>query len=214
LALRTLAPRPPSFAAVRRRLADGAGLFAYRLAVSAYTVANPLVLGLVAPAAIVGYFAAAEKIVKTLFVAAIHPLNQAWYPRASRLGRDGAVLVDRVVAGFAVAGTTAGVLVALAAPALLAVTFGRDYDAAVWPLRILAALLPILSVSTAIVMHRLLPGARDRRLLAITVAAGVANVVLAIVLAPAYGAVGMAAAVVLVEAAVLVAVTRAARSLA
>ena len=32
--------------AVRRRLADGAGLFAYRLAVGAYTVANPVVLGL------------------------------------------------------------------------------------------------------------------------------------------------------------------------
>ncbi len=208
LAIRALAPRWPSWDAVRRRLTDGAGLFAYRLAVSAYTVANPLVLGLVAPATVVGYFAAAEKLVKTLFVAAIHPLNQALYPRASR----GAVVGGRMLAAFAIAGTAGGALIALAAPWLLAIVFGRDYAPATAPLRILALLLPILSVSTALVMHRMLPGARDRLLLAITVAAGALNVALAVVLAPAYGAVGMAVAVVTVESAVLLAVARAVRS--
>jgi PST family polysaccharide transporter len=210
LAIRTLAPRLPSWNAVRARLANGAGLFAYRLAVSAYTVANPLVLGMVAPATVVGYFAAAEKIVKTLFVAAIHPLNQAWYPRASRLGGRG--LDARLVAAFALAGGAAGAAVVGAAPWLCALVFGREFGAATAPLRILALLLPILSVSTAIVMHRMLPGGRDRLLLAITIAAGALNVALAAVLAPALGAVGMAAGVVTVEAAVLLAVAGATSS--
>ncbi|MEO6027720.1 MAG: oligosaccharide flippase family protein [Candidatus Binatia bacterium] len=214
LALAELGWVRPSGAAIRRRLADGAGLFAYRLAVSGYTVANPIVLGLVAPATVVGYFAAAEKIVKTLFVAAIHPLNQALYPRASRRGSDAGTGIGSAIAAFGVGGIVAGAAVGLTAPLLVRVVFGPDFAAAVVPLRVLAALLPILAVSTALVMHRLLPAGRDRVLLAITVAAGVLNVGLACGLASIWGATGMAVAVVTVESVVLLAVGLATRRLA
>jgi PST family polysaccharide transporter len=215
LAARETVPRRPSLAAVGARLASGAHLFAYRAAAALYTVANPVVLGFMAPAAVVGYFAGAEKIVKALFLAGINPLNQALYPRASRLvggSVEAAGLTRRAVAVFAGLGTAAGVLVFAAAPLLVRVLLGPGYDPAVAPLRLLALLLPILSVTTALVTMRVLPAERDRTLLGITIAAGVLNVALATQLAPRYGEVGMAAAVVTTEAAVLVAVWRAVRA--
>ena len=61
LALSELSLRVPTARAVRERLASGAVLFAYRAATTGYTVANPLVLGLLAPNATVGYFAAGRR---------------------------------------------------------------------------------------------------------------------------------------------------------
>lgn len=213
LAAREIVPRRPSLAAIGARLASGAGLFAYRAAVALYTVANPVVLGLVAPAAVVGYFAGAEKIVKALFLAGINPLNQALYPRASRIagGSARAGLTRQAVAVFGALGTAAGAAVWLTAPLLVRLLLGPEYDPAVGALRVLALLLPTLSVTTALVTMRVLPAERDRVLLGITIAAGVLNVALATHLAPRYGQVGMAAAVVTTEAAVLVAVWRAVR---
>ena len=215
LAARETAPRRPSLAAIGARLGSGAHLFAYRAAAALYTVANPVVLGLVAPAAVVGYFAGAEKIVKALFLAGINPLNQALYPRASRLvggSADAAGLTRRTVAVFAVLGTVSGAAVFVSAPLLVRVLLGPEYGPAIAPLRVLAVLLPILSVTTALVTMRVLPAERDRALLGITIAAGVLNVALATQLAPRYGQMGMAAAVVTTEAAVLAAVWRAVRA--
>jgi PST family polysaccharide transporter len=213
---REVVPRVPSLAAVAARLASGAELFAYKAAVALYTVGNPVVLGVVAPAGVVAYFAGAEKIVKTLFLAGIHPLNQALYPRASRLvGEDAAAagrFAGRAVAVLAVLGTGAGAAVYASAPLLVWVLLGPEYDAAVAPVRVLALLLPILSVSTAVVAMRVLPAERDRTLLVITMAAGVLNLALATRLAPRYGEIGMAVAVVITEAAVLAAVWRTARA--
>jgi PST family polysaccharide transporter len=205
----------PSRAAVGARLASGAGLFAYRAAVAVYTAANPFVLGLLAPAAVVGYFAGAERIVKALFLVAINPLNQALYPRASRRAAAGAPVarhvVARTVAVFAVLGLGAGIAVFATAPLVVRVLLGAEYGPAVGPLRVLALLLPIVSVTTAIVTQRVLPAERDRTLLAITILAGMLNVALATQLAPRYDQIGMAAAVVITEVAVLLATAAVAR---
>jgi PST family polysaccharide transporter len=104
------------------------------------------------------------------------------------------------------------VAVFAAAPLVVRVLLGPGYEPAVGALRVLALLLPILSITTALVTQRVLPAERDRALLAITLAAGVLNVALATQLAPRYGQMGMAAAVVITEAAVLVAVWRTARA--
>ncbi len=206
LALSDVALGVPSLRAVRARLASGAAIFASRVAVTGYSVANPLVLGLLAPIAAVGYFAAGDKLVRLLFVLAIQPLHQALYPRASRLGATESPFIARATLGLAAAGAAAGAAVFVTAPFLVRLAFGGAYGEAILPLRILALLLPVLSVSASLVMHRLLPGGRDRLVLAITVAAGILNVALALVLAPAYGAVGMAVVVVAVETTVLCAV--------
>lgn len=215
LAARELVPRRPSLAAIWARLASGAGLFAYRAAVALYTVGNPVVLGFLASPTIVGYFAGAEKIVKALFLAGINPLNQALYPRASRIAGGGAPaggLTRQAVAVFGALGTASGAAVYVTAPLLVRVLLGPEYGPAVGALRVLALLLPILSVSTALVTMRVLPAERDRVLLGITIAAGVLNVALATGLAPRYGQMGMAAAVVITEAVVLAAVWRAVRA--
>ena len=218
LAARELPLRWPTWAAIRGRLATGAGLFAYRAAMGLYTVGNALLLGTVALPATVGYFAAAEKIVKSLFLVSIYPLHQALYPRISRIAHadpaDAARLVRRVIPVFGGLGTIGGVVVFFAAPFLVRVLFGAGYSPAIRPLEILALLLPILSLSTAIVMHLMLPAALDRVLLVITVAAAALNVALAVVLARPYGEVGMAVSVVTVEAVVLAAVCIVARKLA
>src|SRR6185369_15316902 len=138
LAAREVGPWRPSWRAIGARLSTGAALFVYRLAVTLYTTANALVLGFLAPAAVVGYFAGAEKLVKALFLAGINPLNQALYPRASRLaGRaePRSDLVARALVVFVALGALAGVVVLVGAPLLVRIVLGPDYEPAVAPLR-------------------------------------------------------------------------------
>jgi PST family polysaccharide transporter len=215
LATREVGAWRPTWRAIGARLRAGAALFAYRAAVTLYTVANALVLGFLAPAAAVGYFAGAEKIVKALFLAGINPLNQALYPRASRLAGRGGAAKHEAVAGalplFVALGGLSGAAVLIMAPWLVRIVFGPGYESAVAPLRILALLLPLLATSSGVVMQRMLPAARDRVLVAVTLAAGVLNVALATVLVPRLGAVGMAVSVVVTETVVMVSVLALAR---
>lgn len=207
LAAREVGRWRPSWRAIGARLAAGGALFVYRLSVALYTTANAMVLGFLAPAAVVGYFAGAEKLVKALFLAGINPLNQALYPRASRLAARPADmrsdLTSRALVLFIALGALAGTAVLIAAPALVRIVLGPGYEPAVASLRVLALLLPILAASSGLVMQRMLPAARDRTLVAVTMAAGALNVLLAAVLVPRLGHVGMALAVVVTETVVL-----------
>lgn len=202
LTYRELSPQFPRWRPVCAALRMGWSLFLYRGSVSLYTAGNAFILGLFVSPVWVGYYAGAEKIARA-FLGLLNPVNQALYPRLSHLvyhARERAVRLARVaVAVMGCGGAALGALVFALAPLLVRMILGPGYDHAVPVLRILSLLLPLIALSYVFGLQWMLPLGMDRAFNAIILTAGIINIGLAVVLAPAYLALGMAWSVVSAE---------------
>lgn len=186
-------------------LRDTAGLFMFRSASGLFVQANSFILGLLATAQVVAYFGAAERVIRAA-INLIHPASQAIYPRISHLAASDREEAGRLlrlslllVGGL---GLLMGLVAAVAAPLLIRLLLGPGYEAAVPVLRVLALLAPIIALGTVLGIQWALPMGLDRPFYAFVVAAGIINVLLALVLAPRWGAVGMAVSVVVADSVV------------
>lgn len=197
----------PAWWAIFERLRNGWHIFCYRAALALYSVGNPLLLGLFAPASTVGFFVAADRLARA-FLALVYPLAQVLYPRINflvRSDRPAAARIARIgLVLSAVFGTALAVVVFAAAPLLVKVVLSPEFAATIPVLRILALLCPLIAVNTTLSFQYLLPRHLERHLNWITVLAGAFNIWLALLLAPNSGASGMAWAVVCAELLVLI----------
>ncbi len=202
LAYRELPFRLPGWKSMLESLRMGWTMFLFRASVSLYTVGNAFILGLFVTPQLVGYYAGAEKISKA-FLGLLNPVSQTLYPRLSHLvhqARARAVRLARIgVAVMGIGGTAMGVLVFLTAPMLVRIILGTGYAQAVPVLRILALLPPLIALSNVFGIQWMLPLGLDRSFNRIILLAGVINIGLAVILAPAYADRGMAWAVVAAE---------------
>ena len=85
------------------------------------------------------------------------------------------------------------------APQIVAILLGPGYDAAVPALRILSLLVPATAVSQVLGIQWMLPLGLDRSFTRIILAAGLVNIMVALLLAPTYYHVGMAYALLAAE---------------
>jgi len=199
-------PRLGSAAALLR---ESRHLFVYNGALSLYSTANVLLLGLFASGAQVAFFGAAEKLIRAAGRLTA-PVSQAVFPRMSFLvGRDEADRARRlasltlgVLLGLSLLGAA---LLALLAPLLVSVLFGSDFSESTPVLRVLALTLPLVAISNVLGHQWMLPFGMDRSLTGVILVAGVLNVILAAILAPPFAATGMAVSVVITELAVVTA---------
>ena len=81
---RTTPFRFPTVRLVREALRSSWGMFLFRSAEMLYTMSNVFLPGLFAPAAVVGYFAGAERLSRSIF-GLFNPIRDALYPRLSAL---------------------------------------------------------------------------------------------------------------------------------
>lgn len=206
--------RRPALSGARRALRRGAALFASTASVTVYTTLGVVLLGLVVPAVQVGFFAAAEKVVRAAqrFLASA---AEAAYPRVAFLvgsGRDERAnrLARLALAGVAAMATIAALALVLLAEPLVRVLFGPEFGPTVPVLRILAATIPLVLVSGAISTLWLLPRRLDRVVTRIVMASSALDIVLLAVTAPLLGIEAAAWALLAVEAVTVVALARAA----
>jgi PST family polysaccharide transporter len=195
-------PARLSLSGAARTLKDGFSLFVFRGAVSLYTLANSFVLGLLAPAAAVGFFAGAERINKGL-IGFLNPLIQAYYSRLSHAAAgpksEFARLRRRSMYAVVGVGFLLGAFIFISAPVLVSVVLGPGYAPAVRVLRILALLAPLSALTSSLGVHGLLPLGRDRVFNTVIVLAGLLNLTLATLLATRWQHEGMSIAVVSTE---------------
>ena len=76
--------RAPTAALVWRSLRGGLAMFLLRSGMATYSTANVLILGIFAPAPIVGFYSSAEKLSKAI-AGLLLPIRDAFYPRLSHL---------------------------------------------------------------------------------------------------------------------------------
>ncbi|MBZ5579519.1 MAG: flippase [Acidobacteriia bacterium] len=205
LAFRTSTVCRPRRHLVNAALRESWDMFLFRSAESLYGVANAFLLGLFAPAAIVGYFSAAEKVSKAT-AGLVNPIRESLYPRISHLMRgdraEGARLA-RIGSGLMVA---IGFLLSAAlftfADYVIGVLMGGRFEPAVGVLRILSPLPFLLATTFASGQMWLFPLQKDRTVLRVVVRAALINVSLSFLLGPKWGHLGMASAVLISESVV------------
>lgn len=192
----------PSGRLILQALREGWPMFLLRSGTSLYSIANVFMLGLVAPAVSVGYFAGAERLYIAFF-GFITPIQDALYPRLShlsghaqdqarRLARIGAVLV-------CITGLGLGLFIFLSAPFLVPLIMGKGFEPAVPVLRILGCVMPFGGLAVAGTQW-LLPLGKEREVNRIIFSGGLLNVGLAFLLASRFAHIGMAYSVLAAEA--------------
>lgn len=195
----------PGLPAIRGALQMGWSMFFFRAAVSLYTTANTLILGMFVPPSEVAFYASPEKVSKAV-LSGLSPISQALYPRMSAMVAQDVERARRVgrlaLVSMGSLGLFLGVATWLASPAIVRLLFGPGYEPAVPVLRVLAWLVPLIAISNVLGIQWMLPCGMDRAFNLIIFCSGILNVALSSILAPRFGAVGMAVAVLVTEAVV------------
>jgi len=203
-----LRPIIPSRRGICEALKESWVLFLSMASVSLYTAGNAFILGLLTNNAAVGYYSVAEKIVKAI-LGLIGPITQATYPRFSKMAvesRDSAFKWGKIMLSMMGAlGLALSAFVFICAPLIVQILLGPQYESSIVVMRVLSLLLFAISVNSVLGYQFMLAFRHDRPFTLIVLAAGILNIVLAIVLAPLWEAVGMAVAVVASEIFIVVA---------
>lgn len=198
----------PSWAVVRELLSEGWLLFLSKAWISLYTVGNAFILGLLANATAVGYYSAGERLARGV-LSLLGPISQAVYPRFSKVAADSReralVWGGRMLTLMGLAGGGISACLFLTAPLIGTHVLGPGYERSVPVLRILALVPFLVALSNVLGVQLMVPLRLDGPFMFILAAAAVINLGTALVIAPLWLETGMAAASVLTEAFVTVA---------
>ena len=192
----------PSFEAIKHQLKEGWHIFISTAAISLYTISNTFILGLFTNNTIVGYYSAAEKIVRAV-QGLLTPVSQTIYPYISKLAsesKERALNFIRRLVKLVGAGTfiLSLLLFILAAP-IVNIVLGKQYQPSIIVLQILAFLPFIIGLSNIFGIQTMLTFNLKRAFSKILISAGLLNITLALILAPLYQHIGVSIAVLTTE---------------
>jgi len=192
----------PSHADVRSTLRDGWTLFLSNAAVGLYTVGNSFILGMLSSPGVVGYYFAAERIVKAV-VQLPTPLSQALYPALSRTAassiRRALMLARRLLFALGGVGLVLSCGLFFGAPWIARIFLGPAFHGSIGPMQIMAGLPLLIGISNVLGVQIMLPLGRDRAFAGVLFSAAILNIVLSVLLVPIWQQSGMAAAVLMSE---------------
>jgi PST family polysaccharide transporter len=151
---------------------------------------------------VVGYYSAAEKIVKSI-LGLLDPIAQAAYPRFSKMAAESRDLTlawgRRMLAMMGGIGFLLMVGVLGKARFISDLLLGSEFAPSVAVMRGLAPIIFLIALSNVMGVQMLFPLHHDRFVLKVVLTAGLLNIAVALVLVPKWSANGMAVSVLLSE---------------
>lgn len=151
-----------------------------------------LALGGILPARDMGFFLAADKIVRAI-VSLSNPLTQTLFAEICALhgDRNTRIRIQQLALGACLLlSTCAGVGLYVLAPEVMRIALGESYVASVWVLKALSMVVPLLSLNMILGPQILVPHGKEATLTLAQVAAALISVPCALFLADRYGLVG------------------------
>jgi PST family polysaccharide transporter len=195
LAYREVGFEWPTPSSVWNALRLGGSMFVFRAVQGLSGSVNRLVLGSVAPVAVLGEYAGAERITR-VFQQGLWPVNQALYPKLTQQVQNdprGAMKTVRLslllLGGL---GLVFGLAIFTGAPLLVHLVLGPAFQDSVPVLRVFALWIPLVALSTVIIFQLLLPNHLDNQFNIVNFSAGLVGIAAAFLLAPRFSAVGIA----------------------
>jgi polysaccharide transporter, PST family len=202
LAYREVGFRWPTPSSVWNALRLGGSMFLFRAMQGLGGSVNRLVLGAVAPVAVLGEYAGAERITR-VFQQGMWPVNQALYPRMTQHAqndpRRAMKMVRMSLLFLGGLGLVFGLAIFMGAPLLVHLVLGHAFQESVPILRVFALWIPLIAVSTVIIFQLLLPNQLDNQFNFINLSGGLVGIAGAFLLAPRFAGVGIAWSVVIAQ---------------
>lgn len=192
----------PGFVKLRQVAIDGWHVFLSTAAISLYTSSNVFFLGLLTNPTAVGYFAAAEKLIRAV-QGLITPVSQAVYPHVAELSsrsRDAAfAFIGKLLRIQGAATLVASMLLLALAGPVVHLLLGENFQESVRLVEWMSALPFVIGLSNVFGIQTMLNFDMKQRFSRILLASGLINIGLIIPLAHWMGAEGAAISVVLSE---------------
>lgn len=178
---------------LREQLQKGWHLFLSTVWINLYTTSNIFILGLFAPANVVGYYAAADKI-RMAFQGILSPMSQSVFPYVNKLlceSYERFISFNRKLFKIAL---TIGIIISLIifmfATPIVDLLLGSDYRQSILVLRIIAWLPLIIFLSNVLGIQTMLPLNKEKSFSLILFFAAMINLALSFILVPKYFEVG------------------------
>ncbi len=192
----------PEIGQIIHQLKEGWYIFISTASISLYTTSNIFVLGLFTNNTIVGYYAAAEKIIRMVQML-LYPISQAVYPYISKLAnesRQKALNFIRKLIRFIGGGSfIISLTIFIFAAPIINIFLGNQYQQSIIVLKILAFLPFIIGLSNIFGIQTMLTFNHKKAFSKILIFAGVINISLALLLTPVFKHIGISISVVITE---------------
>jgi PST family polysaccharide transporter len=192
----------PKISLLKLQIKNGLNLFLSTVWINLYTTSNVFILGLFAPATVVGYFAAADKI-RMAFQGILSPMSQSVFPYVNNLLNDS---YERFISFnkklFKIAltvGTIISITLFLLSEPLVHIILGKGYEPSVLVLRIIAWLPLVIFLSNVLGIQTMLPMNKQKGFAIILFFAAMINLILSFILVPKYFEIGTAISVLATE---------------
>lgn len=196
----------PGLNRLRKDISDGSHIFAAMLSGSLYNNSNIFILGLVASPAVVGYFAAADKLIKAV-QGIIQPVSQAVYPHIAALiskSKENALtFIGKLlrITGASMLGISI-ILFIFSAP-LSNLLFGEKFSSSIELIEIMAAVPFLIGLNTVFGAQFLVQFNLGRLLSISSILPALIHITVLYFIAISWGASGVAALMVFTETIVL-----------
>jgi len=187
---------------LERQLKEGWYVFISTVAISLYTISNTFILGLFTNNATVGYYAAAEKIVKAI-QGLLGPVSQTIYPYISKLMNEsvklGIKFIRKVTVIIGVISFGLSLILFIFAELVINILLGPKYHESVVVLKILAFLPFIIALSNIFGIQTMLTLNYKKEFSSILILASIINIILALIMVPILKHIGISLSVLLSE---------------
>jgi len=185
-----------------QQLVDGWNLFLSTIWINLYTTSNVFILGLFAPANIVGYFAAADKV-RMAFQGILSPLTQSVFPHVNKLLSES---YERFI-GFnktilkigLVIGALISLVIFIFAEPIVKIVLGTEYYPSVVILRIIAWLPLIIILSNVLGILTMIPLNKHKAFSMILFFAAMINLIVSFIIVPVYFDIGTSISLLVTE---------------
>ena len=194
--------RIPSFENLKYHLKEGWYIFISTVAISLYTISNTFILGLFTNNTIVGYYSAAERIIRVIqgFLA---PISQTIYPHISKLMNEskevGGKFIRKVTLLIGSFSFILSFFIFIFADLIVRIILGSQFTESIIVLRIIAFLPFIIGLSNVFAIQGIIASGNFKIFSKITFLGAISNIILATLLVKLLQAVGVAISVVFAE---------------
>jgi PST family polysaccharide transporter len=195
LAYREVGFEWPTPSSIWTALRMGGSMFLFRAVQGLSGSVNRLILGSVAPVAVLGEYAGAERITR-VFQQGMWPVNQALYPKLTQQAQNNpgramhTVRLSLLFLGGL--GLILGLAIFMGAPLLVHLVLGPAFQDSVPVLRVFALWIPLIALCTVITFQLLLPNQLDNQFNIVNFTTALVGIGAALLLAPRFSAIGIA----------------------